>query len=62
MHWGKRMARRKVTFVQGVYYHVYNRGADRQPIFRSDENYRFLLKRVKKYAGSVSTWGQTVGA
>jgi len=44
------MSRRKVIFVQGGYYHLYNRGADRQLIFRSDENYRFLLKRVKNYA------------
>jgi len=50
------MARRKVTFIQGGVYHVYNRGANRQPIFRSDENYRSLLLRVKKYA---SDWDVT---
>ncbi len=44
------MARRAVPFVQGNYYHAYNRGADRQPIFRSDENYLFLLQRVKHCA------------
>jgi putative transposase len=44
------VARRKVPFVQGNYYHVYNRGANRQLIFRSDENYLFLLQRVKRYA------------
>ena len=49
------MSRRKVIFVQGGYYHLYNRGADRQPIFRSDENYRFLLKRVKYYAEAFVT-------
>jgi len=41
---------RKVKFVQGHYYHIYNRGANRQPIFRTDDNYRFLLRRVKAYA------------
>jgi REP element-mobilizing transposase RayT len=41
------MARRNVVFSQGGHYHVYNRGANRQPIFREDENYRFLLTRVK---------------
>ena len=51
------MARRKVIFVQGGYYHLYNRGAGRQPIFRSDENYRFLLQRVRKYAYE---WSATV--
>ncbi|MBU0513063.1 MAG: transposase [Chloroflexi bacterium] len=41
------MARRKVIFLPGHYYHVYNRGANRAPIFRSDDNYTFLLRRVK---------------
>ena len=41
---------RKVQFVQGCYYHIYNRGVDRQPIFRTVENYLFLLRRVKRYA------------
>ncbi len=31
------------------YYHVYNRGANRQPIFISEENYHFLLRRVKEF-------------
>lgn len=44
------MARRKVTFTQGGHYHVYNRGTNREPIFLCDDNYRFLLRRVKKCA------------
>ncbi len=43
------MARRKITFTQGEYYHVYNWGVNRQPIFRCDDNYEFLLRRVKRY-------------
>jgi REP element-mobilizing transposase RayT len=35
--------------IPGRYYHVYNRGVDRQPIFASEENYRFLLRRAKRY-------------
>ncbi len=42
------MARRKVTFAQGHYYHVYNRGVNREPIFRTDDNYVSLLRRVKE--------------
>ncbi|MCP4397931.1 MAG: transposase [bacterium] len=42
------MPHRKTQFCQGEYYHIYNRGAKRQPIFRSDENYRFLLRRLKE--------------
>ena len=33
----------------GKYYHVYNRGTNRQPIFASDENYHFLLRRVNQF-------------
>jgi len=41
------MARRKVTFAPDHYYHVYNRGANREDIFRVEDNYLFLLRRVK---------------
>ena len=47
------MPYRKVEFVQGHFYHVYNRGVGRQPIFREGENYLFLLRRVKQYASSL---------
>jgi len=33
----------------GQYYHVYNRGVNRQPIFANQENYHFLLRRVKQF-------------
>lgn len=45
------MPRRDLQFVQGAYYHLYNRGAGRQSIFRTDEDYRnalFLLKEASK--------------
>ncbi len=44
------MPRRKLQFVQGQYYHIYNRGAGRQSIFREDKNYFFLLELLKKIA------------
>ncbi len=43
------MPQRQTIFQPGHWYHVYNRGVNRQPIFNEDENYRFLLQRVKKY-------------
>ncbi len=43
------MPARKVEFAQGEYYHIYNRGSGRQPIFREGENYLFVLRQVKKY-------------
>ena len=44
------MPHRAVSFATGQYYHVYNRGADRQPIFFEAENYPFLIGLFKKYA------------
>lgn len=43
------MAKRKTVFLPGHYYHVYNRGANRQPIFREEANYLLLLRRMKQY-------------
>jgi len=45
------MPRRNAKFAQGCYYHIYNRGARRQSIFRCDENYRYLLRLMKKIVG-----------
>lgn len=44
--------RRKVVFEKGEYYHIYNRGANRDTIFRQPENYLFFLERVNKYIKS----------
>jgi len=33
----------------GHYYHVYNRGVNREDIFRSEDNYLFLLHRIKRF-------------
>ena len=46
------MPYRKVQFAQGQFYHIYNRGVAQQPIFREEENYLFLLRRVQKYASA----------
>jgi len=42
------MARRNILFIPNNYYHVYNRGAHKNYIFRNDADYLFLLKYVKK--------------
>ena len=42
------MPKRKVNFIQGGYYHIYNRGAARQSIFREEQNYLYLLRLLKK--------------
>ena len=44
------MTSRKSTFVQGNYYHIYNRGVNRQKIFFSKENYFHCLRLLSKYS------------
>ncbi|OGO36627.1 MAG: hypothetical protein A2W35_16565 [Chloroflexi bacterium RBG_16_57_11] len=48
------MARRTVSFVAGHYYHIHNRGVNREPIFRQLDNYIFLLRRMKESASKSS--------
>ncbi len=39
----------QISWVQGHYYHLYNRGARQVTIFREETNYLFVLLRMKKY-------------
>lgn len=48
------MPYRDIQFAQGHYYHIYNRGVGRQPIFRERDNYLFALRRVKKYTNQLN--------
>jgi putative transposase len=43
------MPRRTVELCTGEYYHLYNRGNNRERIFYERENYGFFLKRLRKY-------------
>jgi putative transposase len=43
------MPRRKNAFSKGHFYHVYGRGANRERIFFSENNYLYCLELVKKY-------------
>lgn len=36
-----------MTFIQGHYYHIYNRGCNKENIFFNDDNYIYLLNRMK---------------
>ena len=40
---------RELQFEKTCYYHLYNRGVNRQNIFYSNEHYYFLLKRMNQY-------------
>jgi putative transposase len=43
------MPYRQNNFQAGQYYHIYNRGNNRQDIFFERENYLFFLRLVRKY-------------
>ncbi len=44
---------RRTQFYPGNYYHIYNRGANRENIFCETDNYLFLLKRFARYASEI---------
>jgi putative transposase len=43
------MPKRAIEFINGCYYHVYNRGFDRNPIFYNPSDYLFALDLIQKY-------------
>ena len=43
------MPRRPIPLVAGTYYHIFNRGNNRQTIFFERENYMFFLDRIREY-------------
>jgi len=45
------MPKRKIHFIQGGYYHIYNRGAGCQSIFHEERNYKYLLRLLKSVVG-----------
>jgi REP element-mobilizing transposase RayT len=48
------MPRRQTPFVPGLYYHIYNRGNNRQCIFFQPENYLYFLRNVKRYLAPLA--------
>ncbi|MDJ0705954.1 MAG: transposase [Leptolyngbyaceae cyanobacterium MO_188.B28] len=43
------MPRRKTDLIPGNYYHLYNRGNNRQNIFFERDNYLFFLRQFRRY-------------
>ena len=37
------------SLTPGNYYHLYNRGVNRQPIFFNQENWRFFIRKMRQY-------------
>jgi putative transposase len=48
------MPRRQTPFVPGLYYHIYNRGNNRQSVFFQPENYLYFLRNVKRYIAPLA--------
>ena len=40
---------RKVQFINGEYYHIYNRGVDKRQIFLDEEDHLKFLKSLKEF-------------
>ncbi len=38
-----------MQFTEGSFYHIYNRGNDKQTVFFQERNYHFFLQKVEKY-------------
>lgn len=38
-----------MTFIENGFYHIYNRGNNRQPIFFKPDNFIFFLNKIRKY-------------
>ena len=54
------MPRRNIPLKAGEYYHIYNRGVNKQNIFFNRENYLFFLRRIRKYlVGESATEEET---
>ena len=47
------MPRRQTELVAGEYYHLYNRGNNRQPVFLERENCAFFLRQWRKYVSAA---------
>ena len=43
------MARREIQFETGKYYHIYNRGCNREKIFLNVDNYEYLIRLFTKH-------------
>ncbi|MEW5871789.1 MAG: transposase [Chloroflexota bacterium] len=48
------MSSRRPDYDPGQFYHIYNRGAHGVSIFREQDNYLYVLRKVKRYAVDFS--------
>ncbi|MGF1568242.1 MAG: transposase [Nodosilinea sp.] len=48
------MPRRRINFSPGHYYHLYNRGHNRQTIFFETDNYLFFLRQFRHHVAAAT--------
>lgn len=48
------MPTKRPEYLPGHFYHFYNRGAHRISIFREEDNYLFVLRKMKEYCRSLA--------
>ena len=44
------MSKKRPPYLPGRYYHIYNRGCRRLPIFQHHDDYLYAIREIKKYA------------
>ena len=44
------MPAKRPEYQPGSYYHIFNRGAHQRSIFKDNENYLFVLRKIKQYS------------
>ncbi len=48
------MPQRKITFNSGECYHVYNKSINNEIIFKTHDNYIYLIEKIQKYCKSLN--------
>lgn len=43
------MPKRKVPLIPGEYFHVFNRGINKEIVFRNHQNYIFFMKKIREF-------------
>ena len=44
------MPSKRPDYQPGSYYHIFNRGAHHRSIFKDQENYLFVIRKIKQYS------------
>jgi putative transposase len=56
---GKLLLNLEMQFNEGSFYHIYNRGNNKQTIFYDERNYGFFIEKIKKYiipSANILAW------